>query len=430
MLRRGFQLAALIGCLAFCGVPGAFSQDAVTLSPRVIAVGKWAEGIAFDGSSLWVSESGQRTIAELNLDKGNVARRITVGRLPVDMTFANDGAIYALVQTDKLLWQQFPRAAQGKAISGLDGCPQGMTSGDKYLWVLTWVGPDCSSEKSRLIRIDPRSGERSSVNIPAEQAMHLTVNQGKVWVTSSKGQALNIVDEQSMAIQQADVKGTWLQAIAATGGNVYVGGSPANDQSRGFVAMINPSNLQELRRDTVDQMVVMMVNDEKNVVAVGDKGKIWVFSPGDLKLQRTITLSVKFDPRAALILGDDLYLSSGQQQGENGAVLILSGWRPAPLPVPAPAPNPAAPAAPSAPAAAPSAPAAASTNDCPYQVVNVDASASLWMYEDADTGAPKVIGIPPNSRGLVADRCLRDWCHISFRGSTGWVEKRFLQAPC
>jgi hypothetical protein len=413
----------MIGCLLLCGVPSAFSQDSIALSPRVIPVGKWAEGIAFDGSALWVSESGQRTIAELDLGKGNVTRRITVGRLPVDMRFASDGAIYASVQTDKLLWQQFPRAAQGKAIGGLDGCPQGMTSGDRYLWVLTWVGSDCSSEKSRLIRIDPRSGERSSVNIPAEQAMHLTVNQGKVWVTSSKGQALNIVDEQSMAIQQGDVKGTWLQAIAATGGNVYVGGSPANDQSRGFVAMINPSNLQELRHDALDQMVVMMVNDEKSVVAVGDKGKIWVFSPGDLKLQRTITLNVKFDPRAALILGDDLYISSGQQQGENGAVLILSGWRPSPLPVPPSVPAPSAPA-PSAPAAA------SSTNDCPYQVVNVDASASLWMYEDPDTTAPKVIGIPPSSRGLVADRCLRDWCHISFRGSSGWVEKRFLQAPC
>jgi hypothetical protein len=424
MLRRGFQFVALIGCMLVCGVPGAFSQDSITLSPRVIPVGKWAEGIAFDGSALWVSESGQRTIAELDIDKGTVARRITVGRLPVDMTFANDGAIYALVQTDKLLWQQFPRSAQGKGIGGLEGCPQGMNSGDRYLWVLTWVGPDCSSEKSRLVRIDPRSGERASLSIPAEQAMHLTVNQGKVWVTSSKGQALNIIDEQSMAIQQADVKGTWVQAIAATGGNVYVGGSPANDQSRGIVAMINPSNLQELRRETVDQMVVMMVNDQDSVVAVGDKGKIWVFSPSDLRLQRTITLNVKLDPRAALILGDNLYLSSGQQQGENGAVLILSGWRPSPLPVPAPVP--AAPA----PAPALSAPAAASTNDCPYQVVNVDASASLWMYEDPDTQAPKVIGIPPNSRGLVADRCLRDWCHISFRGSSGWVEKRFLQAPC
>jgi hypothetical protein len=417
MLRRIFQFAALIGCLLLCGVPGAFSQGTVTLSPRVIAVGKWAEGIAFDGSTLWISESGQRTIAELNLDKGNVARRITVGRLPVDMTFANDGAVYTLVQTDKLLWQQFPRAAQGKAITGLDGCPQGMTSGDRYLWVLTWVGQDCSSDKSRLIRIDPRSGERASLNIPGEQAMHLTVNQGKVWVTNTKGQALNIVDEQTMSIQRADVKGATVQAIAATGGNVYVGGSLPGGGSSGFVAMINPSNLQELRRETTDQMVVMIVNDENSVVAVGDKGKIWVFSPGDLKLQRTVALKVKLDPRAALILGDDLYLSSGQQQGENGAVLILSGWRPSPLPVPAPVP-------------APPAPAAASSNDCPYQVVNVDASASLWMYEDPDTQAPKVIGIPPNARGLVADRCLRDWCHISFRGSTGWVEKRFLQAPC
>ena len=81
MLRKLHETLAVIACLAFCAVPSAFALDAVTLTPRVIPVGKWAEGIVFDGSSLWVAESGQRTIAQLDLDRGNVTRRITVGRV-------------------------------------------------------------------------------------------------------------------------------------------------------------------------------------------------------------------------------------------------------------------------------------------------------------------------------------------------------------
>jgi len=198
------------------------------------------------------------------------------------------------------------------------------------------------------------------------------------------------------------------QVVTASGGNVYVGGTPSEGGNRGIIAMINPSTLQELRRENVDQRVVVVTNDETNVVAVGDKGKIWVLSADGLALQRTVTLSVKVEPRAALILGDDLYLSSGQQQGENGAALILSGWRPSPVPPPAPS----------------------GATDCPFEVVNVGGSETVWMYEDPDTQAPKVVAMPPNARGLVADRCIRDWCHVSFRGAAGWIERRRIKSAC
>jgi DNA-binding beta-propeller fold protein YncE len=179
-LRVNPATAAMLACLALCAVPASsHAADTITLDPRVIPVGKWAEGIAVSDNSLWVAESGQRTIAQIDLNRGNVVRRVQVGRLPVGMMLGNDGAVYTLVQTDNLVWQQ-PKTNRGRALGGLAGCPQGLAGADQYLWVLTM--PECSSVSSRLVRIDPRSGERTSSKVLAEWGQAVTTHQGKVWV--------------------------------------------------------------------------------------------------------------------------------------------------------------------------------------------------------------------------------------------------------
>src|SRR6185295_12728485 len=133
-----------------------------TLTPSIVAVGKWAEGVAFDGNSLWVAESGQRSIAEIPKD-GTIARHVSVGRLPVGMASLPDGRIYALVQTDQIVWQQTPGNPKGRRLTSLKECPNALAAGPRALWVLTQ--PDCSSGSSRAIRIDPESGRQ----FPTEQ---------------------------------------------------------------------------------------------------------------------------------------------------------------------------------------------------------------------------------------------------------------------
>ncbi|MEZ5853191.1 MAG: hypothetical protein R3D67_00040 [Hyphomicrobiaceae bacterium] len=76
-------------------------------------VGKWPEGIVYDGDAFWIAESGQRRIARLDERNGAVTKRIAVGRLPVDMLGASRGRIFALVYTDRLVWEQ-PRRGAGK----------------------------------------------------------------------------------------------------------------------------------------------------------------------------------------------------------------------------------------------------------------------------------------------------------------------------
>jgi hypothetical protein len=81
--------------------------------------------------------------------------------------------------------------------------------------------------------------------------------------------------------------------------------------------------------------------DNETVVALSDEGKVYVFSAATLQLQRVITLTPPYDgiaagggPKAASIVANNLYISSDQQFGENGALLVLSNWRPVAINVP------------------------------------------------------------------------------------------------
>jgi hypothetical protein len=297
-----------------------------TLTPRIIPVGKWAEGMAFDGTSLWVSESGQRTIAQINLDSGKVARHVTVGRLPVGMTSTTDGSIYTLVQTDKLIWLQSPGKPSGRSLATVEGCPNAIANGDGALWVLTW--PACSSESGKVIRVDLNGGGQAASKVFGEYGEAIAAFGGKAWVAHSRGPALTIVDDHTMAVRTGNVRGALLKTITANNNGVYAGGSIGEDDAQGLVVSINPNTLQEARRSAVNERIATIAADDTHVVAMGIKGRIWIYSADRLALQRTVKLATGgFEPQALLIVGDRLFISRQQQQGENGAVLVLTGWR-------------------------------------------------------------------------------------------------------
>ena len=425
MIGRSRLLAMV--AIGACAIPSASFADTISLNPGIIAVGKWAEGLAFDGSSIWVAESGQRSIAQVNPAQGAVIRRVQVGRYPVGMAFAN-GAIYALVQTDKLVWQQFPGGAPGRQFGSLDGCPQGLAAGRQHLWVLTDL--NCSDNHNRLIRLDPNTNERRAVDLPFDKAQKVAVHNGKAFVVRQRGQVLSEIDEQTLAIRNADVKDASPGVISANGALLYIGGLRGFAGTQGMVAAINPATMQEVGRRFIDQEIVAITDDARNVVGIGKEGRIYVFSTGDLQLLRTIdmpTANFRPDsdgggPTALLLHGETLYISNFHQFGPNGAILTLNGWRPAAMPV-TPAPQPM-------PAPAPPAPPVAGATDCPYQVAAGPDSTGIWMYQDPDTSATKVEAVPADSKGLVADRCLATWCHVSFRGKDGWVQRSHIKAVC
>jgi streptogramin lyase len=328
-MHEKLRYAAFLASFVFCAEPVASIADTVTLTPRVIPVGKWAEGMAISEGNLWVAESGQRSIVELDPKTGAVLRRVNVGRMPVGMTSSVDATVNVLVQTDKLIWREPPSKGMSSKVAGLEGCPDGIASGDRYLWVLT--EPDCSSETSRLVRIDPRKGSRAATEDLGQWGQALLAQPGDIWVAHARSPALTVVDATTLSSRAVDLTDASLWAIAGRLDHVYVGGRLLSNTARGIVSMLDPTTFDEQRRQSVDQMAAFITCDARNVVAVGEKGEIWVFSADKLDLQRTITLSSgAFQPRSVLIDGDSLYVTSLKQDGENGAVIVLDDWRPAP----------------------------------------------------------------------------------------------------
>lgn len=75
-------------------------------------------------------------------------------------------------------------------------------------------------------------------------------------------------------------------------------------------------------------MIVALVADDKSLVAVGEKGRMWILSPKDLAIQTVIDLSTgPFKARAAAMYAGVLYVTSQEQFGDKGAVFAISAWR-------------------------------------------------------------------------------------------------------
>ena len=79
----------------------------------------------------------------------------------------------------------------------------------------------------------------------------------------------------------------------------------------------------------MDQPVIVIVSDKEHVVAIGDKGRIWVFSATNLDFLRTINLSTgPFEPCGAAIEGDLLYVTDSRANSATSVVYMLDAWRP------------------------------------------------------------------------------------------------------
>ena len=305
---------------------GIARADQVTLTPGVIETGKWAEGVADDGHSLWVAESGQRTIAKVDLASGRVLGRVKVGRLPVDMVSMPNGTIYVMVAADRVIWRQDGNG-RGSIFTKIPDCPDDLIFGGGNLWALT--EPDCSSSTSRLIRIDPQTAQQTPSRDLGEWALAITSYGTDIWVGHARGRAVTVVNQRSLRATPVDVPGTELWAMSSNSRNVFGGGRMSGTDGDGLIVMFDPRRRAEINRASVSERVTKIVSDEDHVIAAGDKGTLWVFRASDLTLQRTITLNIgMYEPHALLFVGDQLVISAIKYQGQNGALLVLSNYLP------------------------------------------------------------------------------------------------------
>ena len=312
---------------ADCGGVATSGPDEVELTPIVIDVGTWPEGIVFDDEWLWVAESGDRTIARIDLESERVVERRKIGRLPVDMATAGEGVVYTLVVTDQLINKQNGRGTSS-TLAKLSECPETMADGIDFLWVVTL--PNCGSDQSRLVRVDPRSGKQVKSAVLGPAAVALATQGPDVWIAHVRAPALTVVNQTSMEAGTVEVGDAELWTISANSTHVFAGGRRTGSSDDGLVVMIDPSTGSELARASVAERVSEIHSDEDDVIAVGDKGTIWIYAAADLAPRRTIRLSTgPYKPRAIIVLDDRLVLSVANQAGEKGAVYLVENWLPA-----------------------------------------------------------------------------------------------------
>jgi DNA-binding beta-propeller fold protein YncE len=326
VFRRLSFAAAGFAALACLPTPGlAEGPKPVSQTPRVFPVGKWAQGVSVTPQGIWVAESGQRSIVLLDEKTGTVIRRVGVGRLPVNMVRDEKGVVSTLVQTDRRIWRQ-PAKAKGKALNGLPGCPNGLAQGRSALWILTL--PTCDSTKSQLVRLDPATATKAQTRLLGEWGQAIAFGADKVYVAHARPPVLDIVDPKTLDARTMDLANLQLWSIASAAGRVFAGGRLSDNLAQGAVVSIDPQTGAEQRRRMVDQNVMAIVADESSVIAIGDKGRIFVFKAEGLEPVSVIDLSTgPFRVGGVEIASGRLYVASETQFGENGAILVVDGWR-------------------------------------------------------------------------------------------------------
>ncbi|MEZ5925327.1 MAG: caspase family protein [Hyphomicrobiaceae bacterium] len=298
----------------------------LTIAPSIYPVGKWAEGMAFDGKRIWVAESGQRTVGAYDLD-GNLLSRVKVGRLPVEVENLPNGPAYSLQRTDSTIWVHPRDGGKSKRVTGVGKCPSGLAVGRTALWVLSW--PDCSSADSLVTRIDLKSGKKADSARLGTWAEAIAFGHGAAWVAEVSGGRMTRVDQSSLALESIPIDGASIWSVLVTDRAILAAGRLADDNSQGLVVAVDPDTRTVTQRQSLSELVLRIAADDRHVVVVGLQGTIWVLSADSLAIERKISLGIgEYRPSDALIIGERLYVVAQQMNGENGALLAVDGWRP------------------------------------------------------------------------------------------------------
>jgi len=298
--------------------------EEISLSARVIRVGRWPEGIAFDGKSLWVAESGVRRVAQIDPKRRKVLRRVKVGRLPVDMAARAGDGVYALVQTSKTLWRQAGR--KGRRFARFKECPQAMAADNQAIYVVAWI--DCGSSRAQLYKIDPVTAKVSELAKIGPTVHSAAAINGQVFVGNynDRGPALSRIDGTTGKLNYIPAQGGGFYDIVANDRAVYASGGIG---TRGVIIGLFVADLDRMYRQVVDDDLVVVTATNQHVVVIGERGTIWVLSADNLGVQRIINTDFgPFRPNGVLAVGDRLYVTTQVGEGKKGTLLEINGWLP------------------------------------------------------------------------------------------------------
>lgn len=308
----------------------AAAADTVTLGATAIRVGKWPERAVFDGRSLWVSESGARTIAEINLQTRSIGKRLKVGRLPVDIVATENGTVYALAETDNMIYAVAQRESKAGEFAEVPRCADLMAYANNDLWVVSNL--NCSSP-SVLTRVSHLNGRTAKVADLQGNTTDIKAAHGFIYIghMSGGGRAafLSIVEGANGSAAASPDLPIHYPRLAVNASAVFVGGAPL-DQNGGIVLKFAAGRPEFTAKLELPEAIAAIAATDRYVTAIGRGGNIFVLSASDLTLVRTIDAGINIEPKDIVPVGSLLAVvsSAGSEAASDNAVYLIDGWIP------------------------------------------------------------------------------------------------------
>lgn len=297
-----------------------------------VPLGRWPEGIASDGGNLWVAESGQRTISRVDLQGRRAGRVVKVGRLPVSMV-SNGNTIYALAQTDNIIWRQLGN--RGRRFAKLNGCAEDMVGGDydgrHFLFVLNQ--PVCNQGQKKIEWLDTKSGQRFDTDPIAGSPMHLAKFQDFIWVAGLQGRISRVALEYG-GVETIHQSGEIFTDIAALDlgevVGIYAVGRQPGENSPVTIYNFHPfSKKLDGKRTFNNETSMIITTGASYVVGVGGSGTIYVIDPITMDVIRKVQTNMGVgDKHDVLAIETELFVTIGTEGKTREGLYAVSGWTP------------------------------------------------------------------------------------------------------
>lgn len=317
--------------------PTADDSPRRTVPVRRVAVGKWPEGIASVGSSLWIAESGQRTIAELDPASLRLTRRLPIGRLPVSMGTDANGALYVAVVTDRTIARLAPGSRAPARVATITGTINHLKVSGTIAWALTW--PNDSSSEIAVVGIDTRSGRatthaRLSAGLDYEGAdSDFAVVGNRIWIGFHNGDLLVLNRTDGTRVERFSDRGGAINAVAADGDRAVIAGvltrTRAGSPGTGIVVVLDNDTMRPFGVRELPQPIVELVTSNGRIVAIGEQGHVFVLDR-EARLLRHLVPAQRIvgRPVSAAVIGRRLFIATHGAGGPEGSLYVIAEWAP------------------------------------------------------------------------------------------------------
>jgi DNA-binding beta-propeller fold protein YncE len=244
---------------------------------KTIPAGAGPDGIAVDGTTVWVSNSRGGTLTRLSTKTNKqIGEPIRVGNNP-DEVEASNGIVWVANTDDNTVTRWEPGDQREFAVGP---GPEGLSLGERFLWVTNGDGDSVS-------RIELSSGEVQPPIPVGRKPIGIYAGKQFVWVTNSFSRSVTRLDPATGAIVDTiDGVGKNIRAVTEAFGFAWVSSADPN----GMVMRLNLDTGEVRERIKVGQK-------SKEMVAAG--GYLWV-------VNETSEDVVRIDPKKAEVVGDPI----------------------------------------------------------------------------------------------------------------------------